>query len=57
MLLKKRLMLILAVAVFMVMTAAASAVPAFALNPQPIPPGVHGYSSLEDHNVSDPGIT
>jgi hypothetical protein len=55
MLLKKRLIIILVVAALMMATMAASAVPAFALNPQPIPPGVHGdYFS---HNVSDPGVT
>jgi hypothetical protein len=40
--LKKRVILVLAVVALMAATMAVSAVPAFALNPQPIPPGVQG---------------
>jgi hypothetical protein len=48
---KKRLILILTVVALMVMTVASSAMPAFALNPQPIPPGVHGDSGMEATNI------
>jgi hypothetical protein len=51
MLLKKRLLLILTVAALMVATMAASAMPAFALNPQPIPPGVHGDYAMAAANI------
>ena len=39
---KERLILVLTVVALMVAIMAASAVPAVALNPQPIPPGIHG---------------
>ncbi len=53
--LKMRLILVLMVVALMVATMAASALPAFALNPQPIPPGAHGDYYFS--NVSDPGVT
>ncbi len=40
--LNRRIILILTVVAFMAVAMTASAVPAFALNPQPIPPGAHG---------------
>jgi hypothetical protein len=51
MLLKKRIILILMVTALMVAIMAASALPAFALNPQPIPPGVHGALAIMAANI------
>ena len=52
----KRMMSVLLVVALMALMLVVMAAPAFALNPQPIPPGVHGgYYFL--HNVSDPGVT
>ena len=43
--------MVLVVALVMAAMMVAMAAPAFALNPQPIPPGAHGDSAMQAANI------